>query len=125
MPVPCHDPATAPADSVRPRPKQGAKNSGDDDRQAGIEADAATTTTAIAVLRARLRHQGTLQHPAVSCELRKLEEQLAAQLEQAERTRGRHRAPASSPPVQPGPGPGDDTDEPGLNEDQNLQSCVA
>ena len=85
-----------------------------DDRPAGTEAEAAAATTAIAGLRWRLRRQGTLEHPAVRRELRKLEEQLAAQLERAERTPGRHRAPADGISSRPDARHGDDTGQSGL-----------
>jgi hypothetical protein len=54
-------------------------------------ADAAATSSVIATLRRKLRHQNILEHPDVSTELRKLEEQLAAQLSETGRARGRHR----------------------------------
>jgi hypothetical protein len=46
----------------------------------GPDAKAAATTTVIAGLRNRLAHAGTLDHPAVRYELRKLEELLLSQL---------------------------------------------
>ncbi len=55
------------------------------------DADAAATSSVIATLRRKLRHQNILEHPDVGRELRKLEEQLAAQLSEAGRARGRHR----------------------------------
>jgi hypothetical protein len=59
------------------------------------EAEAAATATAIARLRARISRPGTLEHPAVMCELGKLEQQLIAQLDsQVGRRPGRHRSPA-------------------------------
>jgi hypothetical protein len=61
--------------------------------QADTEAEAIATATAIAGLRWRLSHHGTLEHPAVQRELRKLEEQVTAQLaDQADRNPGRHRS---------------------------------
>jgi len=70
---------------------------GDRDCEAdGEEAEAAAAVTAIAGLRWRLRRQRTLEHPAVQDELRKLEEQMTAQLpDQAGRNPGRHRTPTS------------------------------
>jgi hypothetical protein len=62
-----------------------------DGAQADIEV--AATTTAIAGLRRRLRRPGTVEHPAVRRELRKLEEQLVSLFEQAGRNPGRHRSP--------------------------------
>jgi len=67
------------------------------------EAPAATVTavaaaTAIAGLRRQLRHQATFEHPAVDRELRKLEEQLAAQFELGCQAPGRHRIFASAAP---------------------------
>jgi hypothetical protein len=59
------------------------------------EAEAAATATAIARLRSRISRPGALDHPAVMCELGKLEQQLIAQLDsQVARRPGRHRAPA-------------------------------
>ena len=60
------------------------------------DADAAATTTAIAGLRNRLSRAGTLGHPAVRCELRKLEELVLSQLDQAGHKPGRHRSPVSA-----------------------------
>jgi hypothetical protein len=68
--------------------------SGGDHEQAAIEAEATATATVIAGLRWRLRRQETLEHPKVLSELRKLEDQMAAQLDHAGRTPGRHRAVA-------------------------------
>jgi hypothetical protein len=59
-------------------------------------ADAETSTTVIAGLRNRLARAGTADHPAVQRELRKLEELLISQLDQAGRTPGRHRSPVST-----------------------------
>jgi hypothetical protein len=59
------------------------------DYPADLEAEAAATVTAIAGLRWRLRRPGTLEHPAVVHELRKLEEQIIA-AGQASATPGRH-----------------------------------
>lgn len=89
------------------RPGHGTQND-PDDCQAGTEADAAATTAAIAMLRWRLRRQSTLEHPEVSSELRKLDEQITAQLARAERSRGRHRASPGSTPGQPGVEQADD-----------------
>jgi hypothetical protein len=66
---------------------------GDRDYQGDIETEAAATVTAIAGLRRRLRRPEMLEHPAVLGELRKLEEQVTAQLaDQASRSPGRHRS---------------------------------
>jgi hypothetical protein len=73
---------------------------GRDYPQADTEAEAAAATTAIAGLRWRLKRQDTLEHPAVLRELRKLEEQVTAQLEQANRNPGRHRSSADRRAVQ-------------------------
>jgi hypothetical protein len=62
----------------------------------GADTDAETTTTVIAGLRKRLARAGTADHPAVQCELRKLEELLISQLDQAGHAPGRHRSPASA-----------------------------
>ena len=62
----------------------------------GADADAAATTTEIACLRDRLARAGILDHPAVRCELRKLDELVISQLDQAGHTPGRHRSPASA-----------------------------
>jgi hypothetical protein len=63
---------------------------------ADTDAHVTATTTVIAGLRNRLARAGTLNHPAVRCELRKLEELLLRQLDQAERKPGRHRSPVSA-----------------------------
>jgi hypothetical protein len=60
------------------------------------DTDADATTTVIAGLRNRLARTGTLNHPAVRCELRKLEELLLGQLDQAGHKPGRHRSPVSA-----------------------------
>ena len=60
------------------------------------DADAAATTTVIAGLRNRLARAGTLDHPAVRCELRKLEELLLIELDQAGHKPGRHRSPVGA-----------------------------
>jgi hypothetical protein len=85
-----------------------------DDLRAAADAEVAAATSAIAALGRRLRRQSTLEHPAVSCELRKLEEQLAAQLDRAGRALGKHRLPAGRSSGQPEPGHGGDPDESGL-----------
>jgi hypothetical protein len=64
--------------------------------QTATDAEAASTAIVIAGLRWRLRRQGTLKNPAVLGELRKLDEQVTAQLEQDRP--GRHRSPASKTP---------------------------
>lgn len=63
---------------------------------ADADAHAAATTTVIAGLRSRLTRAGTLDHPAVRCELRKLEELLLLELDHTEHKPGRHRSPVSS-----------------------------
>lgn len=63
---------------------------------AGADADAAAATTAIAGLRNRLARAGTLNHPAVRGELRKLEELLLSQPDQAGHAPGRHRSPVGA-----------------------------
>jgi len=65
--------------------------------QTDAETEATAASTAIAGLRRRLSHQGVIEHPAVLRELRKLEEQLAAQLDGAGCAQGRHRSPAEAP----------------------------
>ena len=65
--------------------------------QSDAETEATAATTAIAGLRRRLSHQGVIEHPAVRRELRKLEEQLAAQFDGTARAPGRHRSPAGAP----------------------------
>jgi hypothetical protein len=64
-------------------------------RNQSADADAAATSDVISTLRQQLRHREILEHPAVSTELRKLEEQLAAQLMASGRTPGRHRLPTA------------------------------
>lgn len=84
------------------------------DQQVGADAEAAAAATAIAGLRWRLSREATLEDPVVRRELRKLEEQLAAQLELAGRGPGRHRfaaeglGQATISPVAPPPAGGDD-----------------
>lgn len=63
------------------------------------DADADATTDVIAGLRERLAHAGTLNHPAVRCELRKLDELLISQLDQTGHAPGRHRSPVSATAV--------------------------
>ncbi len=60
------------------------------------DADATATSSVISTLRQQLRHQEVLEHPAVSSELRKLEEELTARLITAGRAPGRHRVPAAT-----------------------------
>ncbi|HEV2372859.1 MAG TPA: helix-turn-helix transcriptional regulator [Streptosporangiaceae bacterium] len=60
------------------------------------EAEAKATARVIEGLRWRLRRQGTLEHPEILRELRKLEEQVTAQIEQTDRKPGRHRSPSCS-----------------------------
>jgi hypothetical protein len=64
--------------------------------QQGADADAAATTTVIAGLRNRLARAETLNHPAVRCELRKLDDLLIDRLDQAGHKPGRHRSPVSA-----------------------------
>ena len=61
------------------------------DFPADLEAEAAATVTAIAGLRWRLRRPGTLKHPAVMHELRKLEKQIIAADQADDATPGKHR----------------------------------
>ena len=63
-----------------------------DAQSAAIEREAAATAQVIAGLRWRLRRQETIEHPRVRTELRKLEEQVTAQLAHSEEAAGRHRA---------------------------------
>jgi len=62
----------------------------------GTDTDAETTTTVIAGLRNRLARAGTADHPAVQRELRKLEELLISQVDEAGHPPGRHRSPVSA-----------------------------
>lgn len=64
--------------------------------EADADADATATTTVIAGLRNRLARAGTLDHPAVRCELRKLEELLLLEFDQAGHKPGRHRSPVGA-----------------------------
>jgi hypothetical protein len=57
--------------------------------------EASAAATAIAGLCWRLRRQEVLEHPKVLSELRKLEDQVAAQLAEPGRATGRHRCPDS------------------------------
>lgn len=66
---------------------------GQDNQLAAIEREATATATIIAGLRWRLRRQETIEHPKVRAELRRLEEQVTAQLAPSEEAAGRHRAP--------------------------------
>jgi hypothetical protein len=66
-----------------------------DPRRVTADADAAATSKVIAALRRQLRDQDILEHPAVSRELRKLDEQLTAQLTGTGQTGGRHRVPTT------------------------------
>lgn len=63
------------------------------------DADTTATTAVIAGLRDRLARAGTLNHPAVRCELRKLDELLISQLDQAGHAPGRHRSPVGATSV--------------------------
>ena len=62
----------------------------------GADTEADATTTEIACLRDRLARAGLLNHPAVRCELRKLDELVISQLDQAGHRPGRHRSPVSA-----------------------------
>lgn len=64
-----------------------------DPRRLTADADAAAASKVIAALRRELRDQDVLEHPAVSRELRKLEEQLTSQLTGTGQAGGRHRMP--------------------------------
>ncbi|HET7012505.1 MAG TPA: hypothetical protein VFI65_01250 [Streptosporangiaceae bacterium] len=55
--------------------------------------DADATTTVIARLRNQLGHAGVIDHPSVRRELRKLDELLLSQFDQADYKPGRHRSP--------------------------------
>lgn len=57
----------------------------------GTDADA--TTTSIAKLRNQLGNAAMMEHPAVRRELRKLDELLLSQHDQAGHKPGRHRSP--------------------------------
>jgi hypothetical protein len=59
-------------------------------RTAKTDADA--TSTVIARLRNQLGHAGVIEHPAVRRELRKLDELLLTQFDQADHKPGRHRS---------------------------------
>jgi hypothetical protein len=72
---------------------------GNDGRTGAIDSDAAAASSVIAKLRHLLLHQDILEHPTVSGELRKLEEQLASQLTGTGPASGRHRV--MSPPTRP------------------------
>jgi hypothetical protein len=60
----------------------------------GTDADA--TTSVIARLRNQLGNAGTLEHPAVLRELRKLDELLLSQFDQTGHKPGRHRSPIAA-----------------------------
>lgn len=62
----------------------------------GTDPDVAAATTVIAGLRDRLARTETFEHPAVQCELRKLEDLLVSHLGQSAHKPGRHRCPAST-----------------------------
>jgi hypothetical protein len=65
-----------------------------------VEDEVAATTTAIAGLRRRLKRPGSLDHPSVRRELRKLADELA-ELEDGKRRPGRHRSNVTRLPVRP------------------------
>src|SRR5712691_461935 len=69
-------------------------------RPEDAEAEAAATTTAIARLRGQLKRPGSLDHPSVRRELRKLADELA-ELEDGKRRPGRHRSNVTRLPVPP------------------------
>jgi hypothetical protein len=75
-----------------------------------VEAEAAATTTAIAGLRRRLKRPGSLDHPSVQRELRKLADELVA-LEDGKRHPGRHRSNVTRLPVWPAGQAGDKSDD--------------
>jgi hypothetical protein len=84
-----------------------------------VEAEAIATTTAIAGLRRRLKNPGSLDHPSVRRELRKLADELA-ELEDGKRRPGRHRSNVSRlplPPTRPACGQNDDPPETGRRPD--------
>jgi hypothetical protein len=97
------------------RSGRGGDNGGHDDsglRQPDVEAEAAATTTAIAGLRRRLKRPGSLDHPSVRRELRKLADQLA-ELEDGKHRPGRHRSNVSRLPLPlTGPASGQANDSP-------------
>ena len=64
-------------------------------RRVTADAGATAASKVIAALRRQLRDQDILEHPAVSRELRKLEEQLTAQLTGTSQAGGRHRVPTT------------------------------
>jgi len=68
--------------------------------QPATDAEAAATVFAIRGLRSRLKRHGNLTSPAVLRELRKLEEQIAAQLREDPPKPGRHRSRHSKAPAQ-------------------------
>jgi hypothetical protein len=67
--------------------------------KSGSDADA--TTTVIARLRNQLANAGIIDHPSVRRELRKLDELLLSQFDQAGHTPGRHRSPIGAAESQP------------------------
>jgi hypothetical protein len=68
--------------------------------------DTRAATSVIAELRRLLAAPGMLTHPAIRNELRKLEEQLSAELPCGGRTPGRHRSGPAARPVLLALGPG-------------------
>jgi hypothetical protein len=80
----------------------------EDPRRVTADAEAAAASKVIAMLRRHLRDQDVLEHPAVSRELRKLEEQLTAQLTGTGQTGGRHRVPTAPASACHAAGPGGD-----------------
>jgi hypothetical protein len=83
--------------------RRGDDNGGSNDsgcQQADAEAEAIAITTAIAGLRRRLKRPGSLDHPSVRRELRRLADELA-ELEDGKRRPGRHRSNVSRLPLQP------------------------
>jgi hypothetical protein len=79
---------------VTPRPSGPGNRRHLDRRQPDADAEAAATAAAIAGLRWRLSCQDTLNSPIVLRELRKLDEQVTAQLHEQAEHPGRHRTTA-------------------------------
>jgi hypothetical protein len=88
--------AACPATPCNSRHEGRGTPDGQDCSQTAADVEASTTATVIAGLRWRLRRRETLEHPKVLSELRKLEEQIADQLAQPDRTPGRHRSTVST-----------------------------
>lgn len=90
------------------------------------EDEAAATTTAIAGLRRMLKRLGSLEHPSVRRELRKLAEEVA-ELENAKRRPGRHRSNVTRLPVRPieQADPADDAFDAGRRSDLKPDPAAA